>query len=121
MSNCAEFGTIDFSPSFISVYANILFLPANNNYFEQTTLPTTAACPNIDRDRFTQGSIYTDNLYEVWNKRFEPFRNRKWARTGICKDCKAFKMCLGNGMHNWHGTGENVINCHYRKTLQPSK
>ena len=79
------------------------------------------ACPNIDRDRFTQGSIYTDNLYEVWNMRFEPFRNRKWARTGICKDCKVFKMCLGNGMHNWHGSSENVINCHYRKTLQSSK
>ena len=75
------------------------------------------ACPNIDRDRFSQGNIYTDNLYQVWNERFEPFRNRNWARTGICKDCKAFKMCLGNGMHNWHGTGENVINCHYRKIL----
>jgi len=75
------------------------------------------ACPNIDRDRFSQGNIYTDNLYQVWNERFEPFRNRNWARKGICKDCKAFKMCLGNGMHNWHGTGENVINCHYRKIL----
>ena len=76
------------------------------------------ACPNIDRDRFSQGNIYTDNLYQVWNNRFEPFRNRKWARMGICKDCKAFKMCLGNGMHNWHGSGENVINCHYHKILK---
>ncbi len=101
---------------------------SRTNYTDNTDLrrffysaPMPAACPNIDRDRFTQGSIYTDNLYEVWNRRFEPFRNRNWARTGICKDCKAFKMCLGNGMHNWHGTGENVINCHYRKTLLTSK
>ncbi|MBO7495974.1 MAG: TIGR04133 family radical SAM/SPASM protein [Salinivirgaceae bacterium] len=78
------------------------------------------ACPNIDRDRFSQGSIYTDNLYQVWNERFEPFRNRNWARTGICKGCKAFKNCLGNGMHNWHGSGENVINCHYHKILNGS-
>ena len=79
------------------------------------------ACPNIDRDRFSQGNIYTDNLYQVWNERFEPFRNRNWARTGICKNCKAFKMCLGNGMHNWHGSGENVINCHYQKILNAAK
>ncbi len=76
---------------------------------------TICACPNIDRKRFAQGSIYTDNLWEVWQTRFEPFRNREWARQGICKDCKAFKNCLGNGMHNWHGDGTSPINCHYRK------
>ena len=75
------------------------------------------ACPNIDRNRFSQGNIYTDNLYRVWNERFEVFRDRSWAHTGICKDCKVFEMCLGNGMHNWHGSGTDVINCHYRKTL----
>lgn len=75
------------------------------------------ACPNIDRDRFSQGSIYTDNFFEIWNNRFEPFRNRKWAKKGICKECKAFNLCLGNGMHNWHGACDEVINCHYRKTL----
>ncbi len=75
------------------------------------------ACPNIDRDRFSQGSIYTDNFYEVWETRFEAFRKRDWARTGRCKDCKAWRDCLGNGMHNWHnGTGE-VLQCHYAKTL----
>ena len=73
------------------------------------------ACPNIDRDRFSQGNIYTDNLYQVWNERFEPFRNRNWARIGICKGCKVFNLCLGNGMHNWHGSCDEVINCHYRK------
>ena len=75
------------------------------------------ACPNIDRDRFSQGSIYTDNLYEVWETRFEPFRKRDWARTGRCKDCKVWKNCLGNGMHNWHGDSEEVLQCHYAKTL----
>ena len=75
------------------------------------------ACPNIDRDRFSQGSIYADNFYEVWENRFEAFRKRDWARTGRCKDCKAWRNCLGNGMHNWHnGTGE-VLQCHYAKTL----
>ena len=75
------------------------------------------ACPNIDRDRFSQGSIYEDNFYEVWEKRFEAFRRRDWARTGRCAGCRAWRNCLGNGMHNWHGPSGEVLQCHYAKTL----
>lgn len=76
---------------------------------------TISACPNIDRQAFGQGNIYKDNFYEVWQNRFEPFRHREWARKGMCKDCKVFKNCLGNGMHNWHDDCTEVINCHYQK------
>ena len=79
---------------------------------------TICACPNIDRQRFSQGNIYNDNLWDVWNTRFESFRNREWARQGICNGCKAFKNCLGNGMHNWHGDGGSPINCHYGKIVR---
>ena len=75
------------------------------------------ACPNIDRDRFSQGSIYKDNFYQVWQERFLPFRDRQWARTGLCADCKQWRDCLGNGMHNWHGSSEDVLRCHYSMTL----
>ncbi len=78
---------------------------------------TICACPNIDRTTFAQGNIYHDNLWQVWQNGFQPFRNRSWARRGMCKDCKAFRNCLGNGMHNWHGDCQEVINCHYHKTL----
>ena len=74
------------------------------------------ACPNIDRDRFSQGSIYKDNFYQVWETRFQPFRDRSWARTGICAHCRQWRNCLGNGMHNWHGQSGEVLQCHYRKT-----
>ena len=77
---------------------------------------TICACPNIDRNAFAQGNIYRNNLWQVWQTRFQPFRDRSWARRGICKDCKAFRKCLGNGMHNWHGDCQEVINCHYHKT-----
>lgn len=75
------------------------------------------ACPNIDRDRFSQGNIYQDNFFEVWDKRFQQFRDRSWARTGICAHCKEWKNCLGNGMHNHHGDSQDVLQCHYHKTL----
>ena len=71
------------------------------------------ACPNIDRDVFSQGNIYQDNLYEVWENKFQVFRNRNWAKKGICARCPQFKNCLGGGMHNWH---DGPLSCHYRRT-----
>lgn len=73
-----------------------------------------SACPNIDRS-FSQGNIYTDNLYEVWQNRFQPFRNREWTRIGQCEKCREYKDCQGNGMHNWHGNKQNVLVCQHKK------
>ena len=75
------------------------------------------ACPNIDRDLFSQGSIYEDNFYEVWEHGFLPFRHREWAQKGRCAHCKAWKDCLGGGMHNWHTPAREVLQCHYAKTI----
>jgi radical SAM enzyme (rSAM/lipoprotein system) len=73
-----------------------------------------SACPNTDRS-FAQGNIYTDNLEEVWQNRFQPFRNRAWTKTGQCAHCGAYNDCLGNGLHNWHGNKSNVLVCHHQK------
>lgn len=73
-----------------------------------------SACPNIDRT-FAQGNIYIDNFYDVWQTKFQPFRNRSWTRTGKCANCKEYKNCQGNGFHNWHGEKEKVLVCHYEK------
>jgi radical SAM enzyme (rSAM/lipoprotein system) len=73
-----------------------------------------SACPNIDRS-FTQGNIYSDNFSEVWNKKFQVFRDRKWTKTGQCAKCKDYTDCQGNGMHLWHGNKENVLVCHNEK------
>ena len=73
------------------------------------------ACPNIDRDAFSQGNIYEDNFWQVWQERFQPFRDRSWTRRGRCADCRVWRDCLGNGMHNWHGDCAEVLNCHYAK------
>ena len=72
-----------------------------------------SACPNIDRT-FAQGNIYTDNFREVWNNRFEPFRNREWAHTGKCTDCDMWRYCEGNGMHLHDDEGKLLV-CHYQR------
>jgi radical SAM enzyme (rSAM/lipoprotein system) len=72
-----------------------------------------SACPSI-RSNFNQGNIYKDNFMDVWNNRFEPFRNREWARKGECANCSMFRYCEGNGMH-LHDDNGNLLFCHYHR------
>ncbi len=70
-----------------------------------------SACPNINYS-FIQGNIYKDDFLDVWNNRFQDMRNRDWAKTGQCAECKDFKYCNGNGLHLWDEKRENVLVCH---------
>lgn len=72
-----------------------------------------SACPSI-RANFHQGSIYTDHFMDVWNNRFQPFRDRSWARRGKCADCSLWRYCEGNGMHLHDEQGELLV-CHYER------
>jgi radical SAM enzyme (rSAM/lipoprotein system) len=70
------------------------------------------ACPNINHS-YIQGNIYKDDFLDVWKNKFDIMRKRNWTRTGICKDCKVFKWCRGNGMHLHEPGKENVLRCHF--------
>ena len=72
-----------------------------------------SGCTSV-RANFTQGNIYRDNFWDVWQNRFEKFRNRTWAKKGKCADCKMWQYCEGNGMH-LYDDNENLLVCHYRR------
>jgi radical SAM enzyme (rSAM/lipoprotein system) len=72
-----------------------------------------SACPSI-RYNYRQGNIYKDDFMTIWNERFELFRNREWAKRGICSDCSMFKYCEGNGMH-LHDDSGDLLFCHYNR------
>lgn len=72
-----------------------------------------SACPSI-RSNFNQGNIYQDDFMEVWEHRFQPFRNREWMKKGACADCDFFRYCEGNGMHLRDDKGE-LLFCHYER------
>ena len=57
-----------------------------------------SACPSIRAD-YVQGNIYEDDFMEVWNRRFQPYRDRSWMKKDECADCRYWKYCRGNGMH----------------------
>jgi radical SAM protein with 4Fe4S-binding SPASM domain len=72
-----------------------------------------SGCTSV-RGNYTQGNIYNDHFWDVWQNRFGPFRNREWTRKGECKDCKVWRYCKGGGMHLRDDSGE-LMYCHYHK------
>ena len=73
-----------------------------------------SACPNL-RDNFIQGNIYKDNFAEVWQNRYQIFRDKSWTKSGICEECDFFDNCEGNGMHlRDEKTGE-LLFCHLNR------
>jgi radical SAM enzyme (rSAM/lipoprotein system) len=98
----------------LKVRDNYFFCRAGINIGSILKDGSISACPNIDRI-FSQGNIYRDNFYEVWQSKFQLFRNRSWTRTGKCEKCSDYIDCLGNGLHNWHEGKENVLVCHNEK------
>lgn len=72
-----------------------------------------SACSSIRSD-YHQGNIYRDDLWDVWEHGFNPYRDRSWAKAKEpCKDCKLFRYCEGGGMHQRGDNGELII-CHAR-------
>lgn len=70
------------------------------------------ACPNIDR-RFRQGNINKDSFTDVWENKYQQFRNREWMKKGDCKGCKEWKLCNGNSFHLWDLDKDRTKLCHY--------
>lgn len=72
-----------------------------------------SGCTSI-RSNFHQGNIYTDSFWEVWENRFEKYRNREWARKGDCANCNMFRYCEGSGLH-LYDDNEDLRFCHYHR------
>ncbi len=71
------------------------------------------ACPNIDR-RFKQGNINSDSFVEVWENKYQVFRDRSWMKTGQCETCKEWNFCRGNSFHLWSIDENKTKICHYK-------
>jgi len=74
-----------------------------------------SGCTSI-RSNFHQGNIYTDNLWEVWQNRFERYRDRSWTRKGQCGGCELWKYCEGSGLH-LYDDNEQLLFCHYHRLM----
>ena len=73
-----------------------------------------SGCLSIRSD-YSQGNIYRDSFWDVWENRFDLFRDREWMKRGACKDCEVFRYCQGNGFHMRDENGDLFMNCHYNR------
>lgn len=67
------------------------------------------ACPSIRAD-YSQGNIYEDDFWDVWQNRFQPYRDRQWMKCGACDNCSYWRYCEGNGMHLRDSNGK-LMHC----------
>ena len=72
-----------------------------------------AACASIRAD-YNQGNIYKDDFMDVWENRYQKYRNREWMKKDECAKCSYFRYCQGNGMHLRDGDGR-LLFCHLHR------
>ena len=72
-----------------------------------------SACTSIRSD-YHQGNIYKDDFWDVWQNRFQPYRDRSWMKKDECAKCKWWKWCEGNGMHLRDSDGRLMV-CHMKR------
>ena len=78
---------------------------------------TIGGCTSV-RSHMDQGNIYRDDFWEVWESRFRPMRDHRWAKKDQCTDCKVWRYCEGSGMHLYDDDGRLLV-CHYQRSLKP--
>ena len=75
-----------------------------------------SGCTSI-RSNMHQGNIYKDNFWDVWENRFEQYRDRGWTRKGQCANCKVWRYCEGNGLHLYDDNGD-LLSCSLHRIVQ---
>lgn len=71
------------------------------------------ACPEISQV-FDQGDIHESRFSEVWNNKFQVYRDRSWTKNlGPCKNCKKFNLCHGGALHLYDDTEHPASRCFY--------
>lgn len=71
-----------------------------------------SACTSI-RGKYYQGNIYKDDFWDVWQNRFQPYRDRSWMhKKAPCDGCRVWRYCEGSGMHLRREDGELML-CHH--------
>ena len=72
-----------------------------------------SGCLSIRSD-YHQGNIHKDDFWQVWENGFKPYRDRRWMKTGQCRDCKVWRYCQGGAMH-LRGEGGQMLSCNFLK------
>lgn len=59
-------------------------------------------CPNVERrPELIQGNIRENSFLEVWENKYEWFRDINKFKCGDCEKCEDWKYCRGDAVHTW--------------------
>lgn len=72
------------------------------------------ACPELG-PAFIQGDLKTDTFTNIWNSKYQIFRDRSWAKKlGPCQKCDKFKFCHGGSLHLYEDPNTPIARCFYQ-------
>jgi radical SAM protein with 4Fe4S-binding SPASM domain len=75
-------------------------------------------CPNVPREKkLIQGNIKSDSFSEVWNNKFNYFRNKNRTNCEDCQKCDNWNECLGGSLHSWNFSQKRPGVCLNREKL----
>ncbi|WP_424356911.1 radical SAM protein [Methanocella sp. MCL-LM] len=98
---------------------NLFYCPAGINIASILYDGSISACPNLPRS-LIQGNVRKDRFKHIWDNQYKQFRDSSWKKTGECKDCEWWPVCMGNSLHLWDmETGKPVI-CHLQAIKEGS-
>ncbi|MBR9691454.1 radical SAM protein [Candidatus Woesearchaeota archaeon] len=72
-----------------------------------------AACSNIPREFGFEGDLRKDRIKDVWDNKYQRYRNFEWKKTGDCQDCGEWDYCHGGPMHKRSING-SMTDCLYQ-------
>ena len=58
-----------------------------------------SACPYISPNLSIQGDALQERFRDVWDNRFQLFRDKSWLKQGKCKCCDQWSYCKGGPLH----------------------
>ncbi len=75
-------------------------------------------CPNVPRrKKLIQGNVKEDSFSEVWNSKFNFFRDKNRMKCEECEKCEYWEECLGDSLHSWDFENNKPKICFMRKNM----
>jgi len=73
------------------------------------------SCLDIKRyPALVQGNIFKDDFCDIWENRFEVFREDRSEKCKVCRECTERAYCLGDSAHTWDYENNEPLLCLHR-------
>lgn len=70
------------------------------------------ACPELG-EAFIQGNIRKERFKDVWDTKYQVFRDRLWTHKDDCAGCNHYRHCKGSGLHLYATPDSKLMRCLY--------